>query len=116
MVTASDLREGMALRIDHEVYRVLEMEQKAGAAKAGGAVRARLSNAHSGLLWDQHLRPLARLENVELEKRKVELLHSDAPNFIGPADRIFQAGTELQAEFFFAEPSHDLLRKTGYKR
>lgn len=121
MVTAVDLREGMALRIGHEVYRVLEVEQKAGAAKMGGTVRARLSNVHSGRLWDQHFRPLERLENVELEKRRVEFLYSEGPNFIFqrldtfdqigfPADgldlaqRLLQAGTELQAEFFSAEP------------
>ena len=56
MVMASELREGMALRIDHKVYRVLEVESKAGAAKMGGTVRARLSNVHSGRLWDQHFR------------------------------------------------------------
>ena len=70
MVMASELREGMALRIDQQVYRVLEVEAKAGAAKMGGTVRARLSNVRSGRLWDQHFRPLERLEDVELEKRK----------------------------------------------
>jgi translation elongation factor P/translation initiation factor 5A len=57
MVTASELREGMALRIEHEVYTVLEVESKAGAAKMAGTVRVRLSNVRSGRLWDQHFRP-----------------------------------------------------------
>lgn len=121
MVAASDLREGMALRIDHEVYRVLEVEQKAGAARMGGTVHARLANVHSGRLWDHHFRPLERLENVELEKRKVEFLYTDGPNCIfqrldtfdqtefpadtlGLAQKLLQAGAELQAEFFAGEP------------
>ncbi len=121
MVMASELREGMALRIDHKVYRVLEVESKAGAAKIGGTVRARLSNVHSGRLWDQHFRPLERLEDVELEKRKVEFLDSDGTNCIfqrldsfeqvefpaaslGLAETLLQAGQEVQAEFFESEP------------
>jgi elongation factor P len=118
---ASELREGMALRIDHKVYRVLEVESKAGAAKMGGTVRARLSNVHSGRLWDQHFRPLERLEDVELEKRNVEFLYSDGTNCIfqrldsfeqvefpaaslGLAETLLQAGQEVQAEFFESEP------------
>jgi len=73
MVTASELREGMALRIEHEVYRVLEVESKAGAAKMGGTVRAKLSNVRSGRLWDQHFRPLAPQEiPFSLGKREIE--------------------------------------------
>jgi len=121
MVMASELREGIALRIDHKVYRVLEVESKAGAAKMGGTVRARLSNVHSGRLWDQHFRPLERLEDVELEKRKVEFLYSDGTNCIfqrldsfeqvefpaaslGLAETLLQPGQEVQAEFFESEP------------
>jgi len=121
MVMASELREGMALRIDRKVYRVLEVESKAGAAKMGGTVRARLSNVHSGRLWDQHFRPLERLEDVELEKRKVEFLYSDGASCIfqrldtfeqvefpaaslGLAETLLPAGQEVQAEFFESEP------------
>jgi elongation factor P len=82
MVTASELREGVALRLGQEVYRVLEVETKAGAAKMGGTVRAKLSNLRTGRLRDQHFRPLERLEDVELEKRKLEFLYSDGGNCI----------------------------------
>lgn len=120
MVMSSELREGMALRIGQEVYRVLEVESKAGAAKMGGTIRARLSNLRSGRLWDQHFRPLERLEDVELEKRKVEYLYSDGANCIfqrldsfeqvefpaaslGLGEKLLQPGTELPAEFFQGE-------------
>jgi elongation factor P len=129
MVTASELREGMALRIDRQVYRVLEVEAKAGAAKMGGTVRARLSNVRSGRVWDQHFRPLERLEDVELEKRKVEFLYSDGANCIfqrldsfeqvefpavslGLAEKLLQPGTEVPAEFFEGEPISVVLPDT----
>lgn len=129
MVAASELREGMAIRIDRQVYRVIEIESKAGAAKMGGTVRARLSNVRSGRLWNQHFRPLERLEDVELEKRKVEFLYSDGDACIfqrldsfeqfelpsaglGLAEWLLQPGTEIVAEFFEAEPVSIVLPDT----
>lgn len=121
MVVASDLRAGMALRIDRQVYKVLEVEVKAGSAKMGGTVRALLSNVHSGRLWDQHFRPQERLDDVELEKRKAEFLYSDGDSCIfqrmdsfeqigfpsatlGLAEQLLPPGAEVQAEFFEGEP------------
>jgi elongation factor P len=129
MVMASELREGMALRIDEQVYRVLEVEAKAGAAKMGGTVRARLSNVRSGRVWDQHFRPLERLEEVELEKRRVEFLYRDGANCIfqrldsfeqvefpavslGLAEKLLEPGTEAPAEFFEGEPISVVLPDT----
>lgn len=121
MVIASELHQGMALRIDKQVYKVLEVEIKAGAAKMGGTVRAQLSNVRSGRLWDQHFRPLERLEDVDLEKRKAEFLYSDGGSCIfqrldsfeqiefpssslGLAEKLLPPGTEVQAEFYEGEP------------
>jgi elongation factor P len=120
MVIASDLRQGMALRIEKQVYKVLEVEVKAGAAKMGGTVRALLSNVRSGRRWDHHFRPQERLEDVELEKRKAEFLYSDGDSCIfqrldsfeqiefpsaglGLAGKLLQPGTEMLAEFFEGE-------------
>lgn len=121
MVSASDLRPGMALRIESQIFRVLEVEARAGAAKMTGTVKARLSNLRSGRLWDQHFRPLERLENVELEKRRIAFLYSDGTDCIfqrldnydqvafpaealGLAPQLLQSGAELQGEFFDGEP------------
>ena len=120
MVSASELRPGMAIRVDSQIFRVLEVENKAGTAKMTGTVKARLSNLRSGRLWDQHFRPLERLEDVELEKRRLEYLYSDSndcifqrlDNFdqvsfpvdsLGLAPQLLQSGTEVQGEFFDGE-------------
>jgi elongation factor P len=129
MVTASELREGMTLRIDEHIYRVLEVESKIGAARMGGTVRARLSNVRSGRIWDQHFRPLERLEDVEVEKCEAEFLYSDGRNCIfqrldsfeqvefpaadlGLAGRLLQPGTEVSLEFFEGEPINVVLPDT----
>ena len=41
MIVAAHLREGMALRIDKQIYKVLEAECQAGAGQAGGMVKTK---------------------------------------------------------------------------
>jgi Elongation factor P (EF-P) KOW-like domain len=48
VIVASKLREEMALRIDKQIYKVLEAEFKAGAGQAGGMLKTKLRNAASG--------------------------------------------------------------------
>jgi len=129
MVTASELREGMALRIDKQIYRVIEVESRAGAAKMGGTVRARLCNVRSGRIWDQHFRPQERLEDLELERRKMEFLYGDGTTCtflrldsfeqvefpsasLGLAEKFLQPGIEVPAEFFEGEPISVVLPDT----
>jgi elongation factor P len=92
-------------------------------------VRVRLENVRSGRLWDQHFRPLERLEDVELEKRKAEFLYGDGTNCVfqrldtfdqvefpsqslGLTEQIMPPGTEVTAEFYAGEPIHVVLPET----
>jgi len=121
MLIASQLHGGMVIRIEGEIYKVLEVESKAGAAKMGGVVKTKLSNVRSGRLWEPHFRPQERLEDLSLDRRMMEFLYSDGDNCIfmdpgtyeqvglpesilGPAKRFLQPGAELPVEFFQGEP------------
>lgn len=121
MIIASELREGMAIRVEGHVYRVLEVESKAGAAKLSGTVKTKLSNVKSGRMWEPHFRPQERLETLELEQRRLEFLFSegdictfmDPETFeqaevpralLGPAERFMQPGMQLPLEFFEGHP------------
>jgi elongation factor P len=129
MVTASELRQGMALRIDKQIFRVVDVEARAAAAKMGGTVRARLENVRSGRLWEQHFRPQEKVEDLELEKRPVEFLYGDGTTCtfqrldsfeqielpaanLGLAEKLLQPGTEMPAEFFEGEPISVVLPET----
>lgn len=57
MVIASELKSGMVLRIEKEIYRVLEAEFKAGTAKLTGVVKVKLNNVSTGSMWEHHFRP-----------------------------------------------------------
>ena len=86
MVVASELREGMIIRIEGQIYRVLGVESRAGAAKLGGVVKTKLSNARSGRMWEPHFRPQERLEDLELERFNMGFLFSqgDTCTFMRP--------------------------------
>jgi len=117
MVNASDLKQGMSLRIEGQIYQVLEVEAKAGAAKLGGVVKTKLSNVATGRLWEPHFRPQERLEDLELQRQTMEFLFQDADtctfmnpeNFeqvevpralVGASAPLLQPGMQLPVEFF----------------
>lgn len=121
MVLASELRAGTAIRIEGQIYKVLEVESKAGAAKMGGVVKTKLVNARSGRMWEPHFRPQEKLEDLQLERRTLEFLYFTGDNctfmrpdtfeqievpsaILGPAKDFLQSGMELPVEFFESEP------------
>jgi len=121
MVIASELGVGTVIRIEGEIYRVLEVESKAGAAKMGGVVKTKLINVRSGRLWEPHFRPQEKLEELELECRMMEFLYAEGgmcifmrPDtyeqvgvssvIVGPGEKFLQPGMELPVEFFEGEP------------
>lgn len=66
MITASQLKPGMALRLEGKIYKVLEAEFKAGAGQLGGVVKTKLRNVATGHISEPHIRPADRLEDLEL--------------------------------------------------
>ena len=121
MVMASELRPGMVIRSEGQVYKVLDVESKAGAAKMGGVVKASLRNVHSGRMLDQHFRPAERLEDLELERHNMEFLYSGddgvtfmnpvtfeqveiAREMIGSAEKFLTPEMEIPVEFFEGKP------------
>ena len=121
MVIASQLKAGMAVRIEGQIYKVLEAEVKAGAGQAGGVVKTKLRNATSGRMWEPHFRPEERLEDLELNRQTMEFLYSDAENcnfmnpetfeqveipraILDPPVRFLQEGMKVPVEFFEGRP------------
>lgn len=121
MVIASQLKAGMAVRIEGQIHKVLEAEFKAGAGQAIGVVKTKLRNTSSGRVLDRHFRPDERLEDLELERQMMEFLYSDAEsctfmnpeNFeqveiphavLGPAESFLKPEMKLPVEFFNGRP------------
>ena len=71
----------MFVRIEEEIYKVLDAESKVGSAKLGGVVKTKLCNVTSGRMWEPHFRPQKRLEELEVERRMMEYLFGDAETY-----------------------------------
>jgi elongation factor P len=126
MILALELRAGMVIGIDHQIYKVIEVESKAGAAKMGGTVKTKLINVRSGRIWEPHFRPQEKLENLELERRSMEFLFMDADSctfmhpdtfeqievpatIVGDGRLFLQSGMQVPIEFFQGEAISVLL-------
>lgn len=121
MITASQLRAGMALRLEGHVYKILQVESKAGGGQQGGTVKTRVRNVITGRLWDHNFRPDERLDDLELEQQTMDFLYSDAENAVfmnpvtfeqteislatlGEGSRFLKEGVSLPVEFFEGRP------------
>ena len=121
MITALDLKQGMALKIEGQIYKVLDVEAKAGTAKLGGVVKTKLCNVSSGRMWEPHFRPQERLEDLQLERRMMEFLFADADlctfmnpetfeqveisrATLGPGAQLLESGMQLPVDFYAGQP------------
>ncbi|MBI1749377.1 MAG: elongation factor P [Acidobacteria bacterium] len=121
MVNASELKAGMAIRMEGQIYKVLDAEFKAGAGQAGGVVKTKLRNVSSGRMWEPHFRPDERLEALDAERQTMEFLYGDPASctfmnpdtfeqveipraILGPAEKFLQEGMKLPVEFFDGRP------------
>jgi elongation factor P len=119
MPVASELKAGMVIRMEGHIYRVLEVENRAGTAKLGGVVKVKLTNVRRDRFWEPHLRPLERVEELHIERQLMAFLfrNGDTCTFmnpgtyeqveipseiLGPSEQFLQAGMEVPVEFFEA--------------
>jgi len=108
------------LRIEGQIYKVVEAEYKAGAAKMSGVVKTKLINLRTGHMWEPHFRPLERLEELQLERRKMEFLFAEGDRctfmrpdtfeqveiprgILGFAAEFLEPGMEVPVDFFEGE-------------
>lgn len=121
MVTAMQLRAGMAVRLDGQICKILEAEFKAGAGQQGGNVKARLQNVSTGRLSEPHFRPDERFEELELQRHTMDFLYRDGDNaifmnpesyeqaevpvsIVGPSQAFLTDGMRVTVEFFESRP------------
>lgn len=121
MRLASELKNGMVIRLESQIYRVLEADSRAGTAKLGGVVKTKLSNVRSGRIWEPHLRPQERVEELQVERQLMEFLFRQGSTYIfmnpdtyeqieisaeilGSAGQFLQPGMEVPVEFFEGLP------------
>ena len=121
MVTASQLRAGMAIRHEGQVYKVMAADYHGGQGKMGGVAHVRLKNLSTGTLWEHSFRAEVKLEDLAVEKQSIDFLYADeehcyfmdpdnyeqvsiAVSLIGPQARFLRPEMRLPVEFVEAQP------------
>jgi elongation factor P len=129
MVSASQLRAGMAIRFDGQNYKVLMAEYHPGQGKMGGVAHARLRNLSTGTLWEHSFRAELKLEELEVERLPMDFLYEDSgqcyfmnpENYdqiavpaeaIGPQAALLEPGMRVGVELVEAQPISVLMPDT----
>lgn len=121
MVSAAQLRAGMAIRHEGQIFKVIASEYHPGQGKMGGVAHVRLENLSTGALWVHSFRAELKLEEVPLEKQSLTFLYSDPErsyfmnpenyeqteidnSIIGPQLRFLLPDMHLPVEFVDGRP------------
>ncbi|HZT38694.1 MAG TPA: elongation factor P [Bryobacteraceae bacterium] len=121
MVSASQLRAGMAIRYEGQSYKVIAADYHPGQGKMSGVTHARLQNLSTGTYWEHSFRSDLKLEDLAVEKQALEFLYADGDQcvfmnpetfeqtevpegVVGPRLRFLQPGMKLAVEFVDGRP------------
>lgn len=83
MATTADFRNGMALEIDGQLFRIVEF-QHVKPGKGGAFVRTKLKNLKSGAVIDRTYNAGERINKADVREEKVQYLYqaSDTYHFM----------------------------------
>jgi len=121
MTSGSDIRTGMCIRLNNEIYKVLLAEFKVGTAKLPSSMHTRLKNLHTGTITDHRFHPEARVEDIAVETVGMEFSYADGDTLyfmhpvtfdqtavpkllVGPFAQYLDSGVRLKIDFYEEEP------------
>jgi elongation factor P len=130
MTKASDLRNGMCIRLNGELYKVVLAEMKVGTAKLPSSMHARLRNLHTGTQTEQRLHPEAKIEDVMVETVALTYSYKDGDTLYfmhpmtfeqigipkrmaGGYEKFLGDGSQLKVEFYGEQPIDAVIPPTA---
>ena len=81
MATTNDLKNGIVLRIDGQLWTVIEF-QHVKPGKGGAFVRTKLKNVLSGKVVDRTFNAGIKVETANVDKRDYQYLYKDGDDFV----------------------------------
>ena len=81
MATTNDLKNGLVLNIDGQLWTVVEF-QHVKPGKGGAFVRTKLKNVLSGKVVDRTFNAGVKVETANVDKRDMQYLYKDADDFV----------------------------------
>ena len=81
MATTNDLKNGLVLNLDGELWAVVEF-QHVKPGKGGAFVRTTLKNVLSGKVVDQTFNAGTKVETATVDKRTMQYLYIDGEDYV----------------------------------
>ncbi len=81
MATTNDLKNGIVLNIDGQLWTVVEF-QHVKPGKGGAFVRTKLKNVLSGKVVDKTFNAGVKVETANVDKRSMQYLYNDGQDFV----------------------------------
>ncbi len=81
MATTNDLKNGMTLNIDGQLWSVVEF-QHVKPGKGGAFVRTKLKNVMSGKVVDRTFNAGVKVDVANVDKREMQYLYREADQFV----------------------------------
>ena len=81
MATTNDLKNGITLSIDSQLWTVVEF-QHVKPGKGGAFVRTKLKNVMSGKVVDRTFNAGVRVEVANVDKREMQYLYREGEDFV----------------------------------
>jgi len=112
ILNATQIREGMVLVIDKELYRVTwTMHRTPG--KGNAVMQTKLKSILTGKNLEQRFMSAERVEKADLDTRTMQYLYPDADSYIFMDNETFDQNT-LSAELIGEETTKYLTEGQGY--
>lgn len=129
MTQASELRTGMCIKLENEIYKILLADFKVGTAKLPSSMHVRLRNIHTGTQTDRRLTPETRVETISIETVGMNFSYADGDSLyfmhpqtfdqaavpkrmVGAYEKFLEAGMKLKVEFYGEEVVDVLVPRT----
>ena len=80
MVSAGDVRNGLTIEYEGNVFQVIEF-QHVKPGKGAAFVRTKLKNIKSGGIIEKSLRPTEKFPQAHIERKEMQYLYSDGDLF-----------------------------------
>lgn len=81
MATTNDLKNGLVLNLDGQLWTVVEF-QHVKPGKGGAFVRTKLKNVLSGKVVDRTFNAGVKVETANVDKREMQYLYRDADDWV----------------------------------
>lgn len=81
MATSNDLKNGLVLKIDGQLWTVIEF-QHVKPGKGGAFVRSKLKNVLSGKVVDRTFNAGVKVETANVDKRTMQYLYKDGDSWV----------------------------------